>query len=95
MLEDNNKGCFTTTSFFTIVQRKPVVNFGDQVICLDNCSSGNKSNIKDLITNSNFEFIRHDVINPITIEVDQFSYENCMVSLFIPTEHEMYIIEFE
>lgn len=35
-VEDNNKGCFTTTSFFTIVQRKPVVDFGDQVICLDN-----------------------------------------------------------
>ena len=35
-IENNTTGCFETTSFFTNVQRKPVVDIPQQTICLDN-----------------------------------------------------------
>jgi gliding motility-associated-like protein len=35
-IENNTTGCFSTTSFFTIVHRKPVVDIPQQTICLDN-----------------------------------------------------------
>ena len=41
-----------------------------EVICLDNFYTGSKSNILHLMDNPNFEVIRHDVINPIQIEID-------------------------
>lgn len=44
---------------------------GNDVICLDNFFTGNKQNIRHLLGNSYFELIRHDVVNPIFLEVDQ------------------------
>jgi len=44
---------------------------GNEVICLDNLFTGSKKNILHLMDNSYFEFIRHDIIHPIFIEVDQ------------------------
>lgn len=41
-----------------------------EVICLDNFYTGKKANIQDLITNPNFELIRHDVTFPIYLEID-------------------------
>ncbi|MCX7957625.1 MAG: GDP-mannose 4,6-dehydratase, partial [Deltaproteobacteria bacterium] len=38
---------------------------GHYVICLDNLFSGSKDNIQHLQKNSGFEFIRHDIIQPI------------------------------
>ena len=35
-IEHNTTGCYDTTSFLTIVHRKPVVEIEDQVVCLDN-----------------------------------------------------------
>ena len=48
-----------------------LVNRGDYVICLDNFFTGSKDNIEHLINKNNFELIRHDVIEPILLEVDQ------------------------
>lgn len=42
-----------------------------EVICVDNFFTGSKNNIKDLISNPNFELIRHDIILPLYLEVDQ------------------------
>lgn len=42
-----------------------------EVICVDNLFTGDKNNIKDLISNPNFEFIRHDITQPLHLEVDQ------------------------
>lgn len=53
---------------------------GHYVICLDNLFSGNIKNIADLRDNPNFEFIRHDVTEPITIEVDQIYHLACPAS---------------
>ncbi len=43
---------------------------GHEVIALDNLFTGSKSNIAHLLGRSDFEFIRHDVVNPILLEVD-------------------------
>jgi UDP-glucuronate decarboxylase len=43
---------------------------GHEVIALDNFFTGSKQNIDHLFGNSNFELIRHDIVEPILIEVD-------------------------
>jgi UDP-glucuronate decarboxylase len=48
-----------------------LVEQGHQVICLDNLFTSQKSNIQHLVGRPNFEFVRHDVIDPYTVEVDQ------------------------
>lgn len=47
-----------------------LLNQGDEVICLDNFSTGYKSNIEKLSANPKFSLIEHDVIDPIQIKVD-------------------------
>ena len=44
---------------------------GHDVLCLDNLFTGNKNNIRHLIGHSNFEFVRHDITQPIYLEVDE------------------------
>lgn len=48
-----------------------LLNDGHDVICLDNYFTGSKTNILHLMDNHRFEMIRHDVINPIHVEVDE------------------------
>lgn len=43
---------------------------GHEVICLDNFFTGKKKNIAHLLSNPNFELMRHDVIQPMYAEVD-------------------------
>ncbi|MBR1645803.1 MAG: SDR family oxidoreductase [Selenomonadaceae bacterium] len=43
---------------------------GHEVICLDNFFTGTKKNIAHLLSNPNFELMRHDVVQPIYAEVD-------------------------
>ncbi|KPA18307.1 NAD-dependent dehydratase [Candidatus Magnetomorum sp. HK-1] len=47
-----------------------LVHEGYDVICLDNLFCGRKKNIFQLLSLPNFEFIRHDIVEPITLEVD-------------------------
>ncbi len=47
-----------------------LVEAGLDVLCLDNFFTGNKRNIAQLLERPNFELIRHDVIEPLLIEVD-------------------------
>ena len=51
-----------------------------QVICMDNFFTGAKDNIKHLIGKPNFEVIRHDVVEPILLEVDQIYHLACPAS---------------
>ena len=51
-----------------------------EVICLDNYFTGNKSNIKEWLTHPNFEIIRHDVTEPIQLEIDQIWHLACPAS---------------
>ena len=50
---------------------KYLLNKGDDVICVDNLFTGSKDNIKELLNNHNFEFIRHDITSSLYVEVDQ------------------------
>ena len=52
----------------------------NEVICLDNMFTGQKNNILHLIDDKNFEFIRHDIVKPILIEVDQIYNLACPAS---------------
>jgi len=53
---------------------------GDDVICLDNFFTGTKDNIKHLENNNKFEIIRHDVIQPVLLEVDRIYHFACPAS---------------
>ncbi len=57
-----------------------LVHDGHDVICLDNFFTGSKENIKHLLQNPNFELIRHDIIQPILLEVDQIYHFACPAS---------------
>lgn len=52
----------------------------NHVICLDNFFTGSRKNIEHLLGNKEFELIRHDIIEPITLEVDQIYNLACPAS---------------
>ena len=53
---------------------------GSDVICLDNLFTGAKANIGHLLGEPNFEFIRHDVTEPLRLEVDRIFNLACPAS---------------
>ena len=53
---------------------------GNEVICLDNFFTGRKENIAHLGDNPSFEVLRHDVIEPCLVEVDQIYNLACPAS---------------
>ena len=53
---------------------------GCEVICLDNFFTGSKANIVQLISNPMFEIKRHDLVDPILLEVDQIYNLACPAS---------------
>lgn len=59
---------------------KRLVEEGNDVICLDNFFTGSKQNIEKLLDYHNFELIRHDVTEPILLEVDQIYNLACPAS---------------
>lgn len=53
---------------------------GEEVICLDNYFTGRKVNVAQWIGHPNFELIRHDVTEPIRLEVDRIWHLACPAS---------------
>lgn len=53
---------------------------GSEVVCLDNFFTGRKQNIAHLMDDRSFEIIRHDVTEPILLEVDQIYNLACPAS---------------
>jgi UDP-glucuronate decarboxylase len=53
---------------------------GAEVLCLDNFFTGSKKNILHLMNNDNFELIRHDLVEPIFLEVDYIFNLACPAS---------------
>jgi UDP-glucuronate decarboxylase len=53
---------------------------GNEVICLDNFFTGRKENITHLLDHHSFELVRHDVTEPILLEVDQIYNLACPAS---------------
>ena len=57
-----------------------LLNEGNEVICLDNFFTGRKENISGLLDDHRFELVRHDVTEPILLEVDQIYNLACPAS---------------
>ncbi len=57
-----------------------LIDEGQEVLCLDNFFTGHKRNINDLLDRPGFELIRHDIVNPILLEVDQIYNMACPAS---------------
>ena len=53
---------------------------GHEVVCMDNFFTGRKSNIEHLLDNPYFELVRHDVVDPFKLEVDQIYNLACPAS---------------
>lgn len=53
---------------------------GNHIICLDNFFTGSRKNVEHLFDNREFELIRHDIIEPIILEVDQIYNLACPAS---------------
>lgn len=57
-----------------------LLNEGNEIVCVDNFFTGTKDNIKHLISNPYFEVIRHDICQPLYIEVDEIYNLACPAS---------------
>ncbi|MEW6719622.1 MAG: UDP-glucuronic acid decarboxylase family protein [Thermodesulfobacteriota bacterium] len=53
---------------------------GDEVLCVDNFFTSRRQNIRHLIGNPMFEFMRHDITWPLYVEVDQIYNLACPAS---------------
>jgi UDP-glucuronate decarboxylase len=62
-----------------------LLNTGNDVLCVDNFYTGSKANILHLLSNPNFELIRHDITFPLYVEVDQIYNLACPAS---PTHYQ-------
>ncbi len=59
---------------------KRLLDEGHEVICLDNFYTGQRANIRPLLSHPRFELVRHDVIEPIRLEVTQIYHLACPAS---------------
>ena len=57
-----------------------LLSLGHQVLCLDNFFTGRRENVSHLIQHPDFELVRHDVTEPIRLEVDQIYNLACPAS---------------
>lgn len=57
-----------------------LIGRGDDVIVIDNFFTGRKENVAHHFGNPRFELIRHDVVDPILLEVDQIYHLACPAS---------------
>lgn len=53
---------------------------GHEVLCLDNFFTGSKENIAHLLGHPRFELVRHDLVQPIFLEVDEIYNMACPAS---------------
>tara|TARA_Y200000002_G_C22688767_1_gene667204 strand:- start:14211 stop:15149 length:939 start_codon:yes stop_codon:yes gene_type:complete len=59
---------------------KNLIKKNQKVICIDSLVTGNLNNVNDLIKNQDFQFINHDVKNPIDLKVDKIYNLACPAS---------------
>ncbi|AUC60662.1 UDP-glucuronate decarboxylase [Cyanobacterium sp. HL-69] len=57
-----------------------LMNQGHEILCLDNFYTGEKTNVDHWLDHHNFELIRHDITEPIRLEVDQIYHLACPAS---------------
>jgi len=63
-----------------------LLSCGNDIVCLDNFFTGNKDNVAHLLRNPHFELIRHDIINPVYLEVDEIYNLACPAS---PVQYQL------
>jgi UDP-glucuronate decarboxylase len=59
---------------------KRLLNEGNEVLCVDNFFTGQRSNITKLLDDKNFELLRHDITMPLYVEIDQIYNLACPAS---------------
>ncbi len=57
-----------------------LIEKGEEVICIDNFYTGIRTNNEHWLNNSNFELIRHDIVEPINLEVNKIWHLACPAS---------------
>lgn len=57
-----------------------LIDRGDEVVCVDNFQTGRKENIEHLLGHPRFELVRHDIVEPLRIEVDAIFNLACPAS---------------
>ena len=57
-----------------------LLNDGNDVLCVDNFFTGTKDNVRHLMDSRSFELMRHDVIHPLYVEVDEIYNLACPAS---------------
>ena len=57
-----------------------LIGEGKSVLCVDNYFTGSRDNVSHLLSNSNFEIMRHDVTFPLYVEVDKIYNLACPAS---------------
>jgi len=57
-----------------------LIGRGDNVLCLDNFFTGSRDNVEQLLSRPHFELIRHDIVRPVFLEVDQVYNLACPAS---------------
>src|SRR5215467_7138865 len=57
-----------------------LLNDGHEVVCLDNFFTGTRANVEHLLDNHRFELMRHDVTEPLSLEVDEIYHLACPAS---------------
>ncbi|HCR35568.1 hypothetical protein A2130_02540 [Candidatus Woesebacteria bacterium GWC2_33_12] len=67
---------------------KSLLDDGYKIICLDNLITGNKQNIEGLLSNSNFEFIEADIVQPIRYSLDAIRYVFHLASPASPIDYQ-------
>lgn len=59
---------------------RKLLDQGNDVLCVDNLFTGSKDNVIELLDNSHFELVRHDVTFPLYVEVDEIYNLACPAS---------------
>ncbi|MGD8863126.1 MAG: SDR family oxidoreductase [Myxococcales bacterium] len=57
-----------------------LLSLGHEVVCLDNFFTAQRRNVEHLLDDHRFEVVRHDVTNPIIVEVDEIFHLACPAS---------------
>ncbi|MDD9934951.1 MAG: SDR family oxidoreductase [Myxococcales bacterium] len=57
-----------------------LLSLGHEVVCLDNFFTSQRRNVEHLLDDHRFELVRHDVTEPLTVEVDEIYHLACPAS---------------
>lgn len=57
-----------------------LLNDGHEVVCLDNLYTGQLANVEPFLANRRFQFVQHDVRQPVSLQVDQIYHLACPAS---------------